>query len=108
MPSSNRQKFVEDYAKVNLEHFKNYSFDAHSLEGNCENFTGVAQIPIGFAGPLTVNGEFAQGDFLIPLATTEGTLIASYNRGIKVLNLSGGVKCNGCCRRDAARAGFCF
>ncbi len=39
-------------------------------------------------GPLKVNGEFADGEFLIPLATTEGTLIASYNRGIKVLNLS--------------------
>ncbi len=89
---ANRQKFVEDYAKVKLEHIKNYSFDAHTLEGNCENFTGVAQIPVGFAGPLTVNGEYAQGEFLIPLATTEGTLIASYNRGIKVLNLSGGVK----------------
>ncbi len=87
-----RQQFVEDYTKVKLEHIKNYSFDAHITNGNCENFTGVAQIPIGFAGPLTVNGEFAQGDFLIPLATTEGTLIASYNRGIKVLNLSGGVK----------------
>ena len=88
-----RQKFVEDYTKLKLEHIKNYSFDAHTLEGNCENFTGVAQIPIGFAGPLRVNGEFADGEFLIPLATTEGTLIASYNRGIKVLNLSGGVKC---------------
>ncbi len=87
-----RQKFVEDYAKVKLEHIKNYSFDAHTLEGNCENFTGVAQIPVGFAGPLKVNGEFASGEFIIPLATTEGTLIASYNRGIKVLNLSGGVK----------------
>ena len=53
----------------------------------------MAQIPIGFAGPIQVNGEFAQGEFLIPLATSEGTLIASYNRGIKVLNLSGGVKC---------------
>lgn len=87
-----RQKFVEDYAKVKLEHIKNYSFDAHITNGNVENFTGVAQIPIGFAGPLKVNGEFASGEFLIPLATTEGTLIASYNRGIKVLNLSGGVK----------------
>ena len=88
-----RQKFVEDYARVKLEHIKNYSFDAHILQGNCENFTGAAQIPIGFAGPIKVNGEFAAGEFLIPLATTEGTLIASYNRGIKVLNLSGGVKC---------------
>jgi len=90
---ASRQKFVEDYANVKLEHIKNYSFDAHITGGNVENFTGVAQIPIGFAGPIKVNGEFAQGEFLIPLATTEGTLIASYNRGVKVLNLSGGVKC---------------
>jgi hydroxymethylglutaryl-CoA reductase (NADPH) len=86
-----RRDFVEEYSGAKLEHSSNYSFDAHMLEGNCENFTGVAQIPLGFAGPLKVNGEFANGEFLIPLATTEGTLIASYNRGIKVLNLSGGV-----------------
>src|SRR5258707_722594 len=42
---------------------------------------------------LRVNGEHADGEFLIPLATTEGTLVASYNRGMKVLNLSGGVTC---------------
>lgn len=90
---ADRQKFVEEYANVKLEHIKNYSFDAHITNGNVENFTGVAQIPIGFAGPIKIDGEFAQGEFLIPLATTEGTLIASYNRGIKVLNLSGGVKC---------------
>ncbi len=87
-----RREFVEEYTGAKLEHVSHYSFDPHTLEGNCENFTGVAQIPIGFAGPLKVNGEFADGEFLIPLATTEGTLIASYNRGIKVLNLSGGVK----------------
>lgn len=87
-----RQDFVEKYTGAKLEHIRNYSFDPHITNGNCENFTGVAQIPIGFAGPIKINGEFANGEFLIPLATTEGTLIASYNRGIKVLNLSGGVK----------------
>ncbi len=87
-----RQRFVEDFTGAKLEHISKYSFDPHITAGNCENFTGVAQVPIGFAGPLTVNGEFAKGDFLIPLATSEGTLIASYNRGIKVLNLSGGAK----------------
>ncbi|MFP4228804.1 MAG: hydroxymethylglutaryl-CoA reductase [Salinivenus sp.] len=87
-----RQQFVEDYSGADLEHTPQYSFDPHTTKGNIENFTGVAQIPLGFAGPLTVNGEHAQDDVLIPLATSEGTLVASYNRGIKACNLSGGVK----------------
>ena len=87
-----RQEFIENFTKTKLHHLKKYSFDPQNLQGNIEHFTGVAQIPIGFAGPIKVNGEFAEGEFLIPLATTEGTLVASYNRGIKVLNLSGGVK----------------
>lgn len=88
-----RQKFVEEQTGVRLQHVTNYSFDPHILKGNCEHFTGVAQVPIGFAGPLTIHGEHAQGDFIIPMATTEGTLVASYNRGMKLLNLSGGAKC---------------
>lgn len=90
---TNRRKFVEEYSDSKLEHVSNYSFDPHLLAGNCESFTGVAQIPLGFAGPVKVNGEYANGEFVVPLATTEGTLVASYNRGIKVLNLSGGVTC---------------
>lgn len=88
-----RQRFVAEFSGSPVEHISHYSFDAHSTQGNIENFTGVAQIPLGFAGPLTIHGEHAQGDFIIPLATTEGTLVASYNRGMKLLNLSGGVKC---------------
>ncbi|SNC76419.1 3-hydroxy-3-methylglutaryl-coenzyme A reductase [Hymenobacter gelipurpurascens] len=88
-----RQRFAEEFSGQEFKHLKNYSFDAHDLQGNCEHFTGVAQIPVGLAGPLHVNGEHAQGDFLIPMATTEGTLVASYNRGIQVLNMCGGVKC---------------
>lgn len=88
-----RQAFVEQFSGKKLEHIPRYSFDPHTAQGNAEHFTGVAQVPIGFAGPITINGEHAQGDFIIPLATTEGTLVASYNRGIKVLNLCGGVKC---------------
>jgi hydroxymethylglutaryl-CoA reductase (NADPH) len=88
-----RQKFIEEYTGVKLQHIDKFSFDPAIAKGNIENFTGVAQVPIGFAGPLRVNGEHAQGEFLIPLATAEGTLVASYNRGIKVLNLAGGVTC---------------
>jgi hydroxymethylglutaryl-CoA reductase (NADPH) len=87
-----RQALIEQVTNTKPEHIWKYSFDPHTAKGNIENFTGVAQIPIGFAGPLRVNGEQANGEFLIPLATTEGTLVASYNRGMKLLNLSGGVK----------------
>lgn len=88
-----RQKFVEEQTGFKPHHIASYSFDPHSTQGNIEHFVGVAQVPIGIAGPLTVHGEHAIGDFLIPLATAEGTLVASYNRGMKLLNASGGVKC---------------
>jgi hydroxymethylglutaryl-CoA reductase (NADPH) len=88
-----RQRFIEQVSGAKLTHLGSYSFDPQVTRGNIENFTGVAQVPVGFAGPLRVNGEHAQGEFLIPLATTEGTLVASYNRGMKVLNLSGGATC---------------
>ncbi|MCP4897538.1 MAG: hydroxymethylglutaryl-CoA reductase [bacterium] len=86
-----RRRFVEEFTGASLEHVSSYSFPPEATKGNIENFTGIAQVPIGVAGPIRVNGEHAQGDFLVPLATTEGTLVASYNRGIKVLNLAGGV-----------------
>ncbi len=88
-----RQRFVESFGGTTVEHLTSYSFDPEVTKGNIENFTGVAQVPLGFAGPITIHGEHAVGEFLVPLATTEGTLVASYNRGIKVLNLSGGVTC---------------
>jgi hydroxymethylglutaryl-CoA reductase (NADPH) len=87
-----RQKFVEEFTGATLHHLKQYSFDPHTLQGNIEHFTGVAQVPIGFAGPVTVHGEHVDGDVIVPMATTEGTLVASYNRGMKVVNLSGGAK----------------
>jgi len=88
-----RQRFLQQFTGQDVRHLFRYSFDPHILAGNVESFVGVAQVPVGIAGPLTIHGEHAKGDFLIPLATTEGTLVASYNRGMKVLNLSGGVTC---------------
>jgi hydroxymethylglutaryl-CoA reductase (NADPH) len=86
-----RQRFTEEHTGVKLEHISHYSFDPQIAKGNIENFIGVAQVPIGIAGPVTIHGEHAKGDFFVPMATTEGTLVASYNRGMKILNLSGGV-----------------
>ncbi|HSB87168.1 MAG TPA: hypothetical protein VLD86_12695, partial [Ilumatobacteraceae bacterium] len=75
-----RQRFVQDQTGVTLDHVTRYSFDPSVVPGNIEHFVGVAQVPIGIAGPLHIRGEHAQGDFLVPLATTEGALVASYNR----------------------------
>lgn len=59
---------------------------------NVENFVGTARIPVGLAGPVTVHGDHAKGTFYIPMATTEGTLVASTSRGMKVINECGGVR----------------
>jgi len=86
-----RRAFLRAQTGAGLDHVSQYSFDPSILPGNIEHFTGVAQVPIGIAGPLLVNGEYAQGEFYVPLATTEGTLVASYNRGMKTLHQAGGV-----------------
>lgn len=57
---------------------------------NIENLIGTVKIPVGLAGPLRVNGLRAQGDFYVPLATTEAALVASYSRGCTVISESGG------------------
>jgi hydroxymethylglutaryl-CoA reductase (NADPH) len=85
-----RQRFLEDKSGVKLKHINKYSFDPAVLPGNIENFIGVAQVPIGLAGPLLVNGEYASGEFYVPMATSEGTLVASYNRGMKIIKQCGG------------------
>jgi hydroxymethylglutaryl-CoA reductase (NADPH) len=90
--AATRREFVREQTGVDLSHVGQYSFDPSVLPGNIENFAGVAQVPVGIAGPLRINGEFAQGDFYAPLATTEGTLVSSYNRGMKLLTEAGGVK----------------
>ena len=86
-----RQEFVREHTDSAAEHVATYSLDPSTLRGNVENFVGVAQVPMGLAGPLLVNGENAQGEFFVPLATTEGTLVASYNRGMKLCREAGGI-----------------
>lgn len=90
--AAQRRGYVQALTGVELQHVGRHSFDPAALPGNIENFIGVAQVPLGLAGPLRINGEHAQGDFLIPMATTEGTLVASYNRGMRLLGECGGVK----------------
>lgn len=90
--AAKRREFIREQTGANLSHVAEYSFDPALLRGNIENFIGVAQVPVGVAGPLRIVGEHARGDFYIPLATTEGSLVASYNRGMRLLTECGGVK----------------
>jgi hydroxymethylglutaryl-CoA reductase (NADPH) len=90
--AARRRDFIRERTGVALSHVSKYSFDPSSLQGNIENFIGVAQVPIGLAGPIRINGEYARGDFFVPMATTEGTLVASYNRGMRLITECGGVK----------------
>ncbi len=57
---------------------------------NIENYIGTVKVPVGIVGPLRVNGLFAQGDYYVPLATTEAALVASYARGSRLIREAGG------------------
>jgi hydroxymethylglutaryl-CoA reductase (NADPH) len=49
-------------------------------------------VPVGVAGPVLISGEFATGSFYLPLATTEGALVASVNRGCGLITAAGGAE----------------
>ncbi len=67
------------------------TFDERQVyQHHIENFIGTVKVPVGLAGPIRVNGLFAQGDFYLPLATTEAALVASYSRGAQVISEAGG------------------
>ena len=64
--------------------------DPASLRGTIENFIGMAQVPVGVIGPLRIDGGNASGDYYVPLATSEGALVASYDRGARLITAAGG------------------
>ena len=86
-----RRAFAFEQTGARLDAVGRHALDPESLPGNVEHFVGAAQVPIGLAGPLLVRGEHVDGEVYVPLATTEGTLVASYNRGMKLLRAAGGV-----------------
>ena len=90
--ASQRATFVAEMTGAKLDMVASYTIDPAVTSGNIENFIGTAQVPIGIAGPLTMVGEYARGDFYIPMATTEGTLVASYSRGMRVISECGGAR----------------
>ena len=86
-----RIKFLEEYTNSSIVDLNSFSIEPKNTKGNIENIIGFTQVPTGIIGPLKINGEHANGEFFIPMATLEGCLIKSYNRGAKLITLSGGV-----------------
>jgi hydroxymethylglutaryl-CoA reductase (NADPH) len=87
-----RRSWVEHRCGTALKNVGSYSFDPELMRGNIENPIGVTQVPLGVAGPVLVHGQCAQGLFYVPMATSEGALIRSYERGMVALTRSGGVQ----------------
>lgn len=88
-----RRKYIEGETGAALENIGIFSIDVGRVtKRNCENMIGTVQVPMGVAGPVRVSGELAQGDFWIPLATTEGALVASVNRGCSAISKAGGAE----------------
>ena len=85
-----RRLVVERDTGVDLSATGDYTFGADAADSNIENMIGGAQLPVGVAGPVTVEGEAAEGDFYLPIATTEGALVASVNRGCSAISAAGG------------------
>jgi len=87
-----RREFLEKKYGVKLDHIGRTSIDFNdAINRNIENPVGATQVPLGHAGDLKINGEYAKGYYPILLATTEGRLVAGMARGIKVFNESGGI-----------------
>jgi hydroxymethylglutaryl-CoA reductase (NADPH) len=86
-----RREWIERKTDSDLNHVGAFSISSSLMRGNVENPIGAVQVPLGTAGPLLVNGLHAKGVFYIPLATTEGALVRSYERGMAVLTRAGGV-----------------
>ena len=87
-----RRAWIEEKTGAQLPHTGQMSFDSELVRGNIENPVGVAQVPMGIAGPVLVHGQHANGIFYVPMATTEGALIRSYERGMVALTRAGGVQ----------------
>lgn len=88
---SKRINWLEKITKTKLKHIRHHSQSLEDMKGHIENPIGICQVPLGIVGPLKINGEHAKGNFYIPLATAEGTLLRTYDLGMLIVSRSGGV-----------------
>ena len=88
-----RREYIEQETGTKMENIGIFSIDVERVvKRNCENMIGTVQVPLGVAGPIAIKGGYAQGNFWLPLATTEGALLASVNRGCSAITKAGGAE----------------
>jgi hydroxymethylglutaryl-CoA reductase (NADPH) len=85
-----RRAWVEELTGARCPNIAAYTLPGESMRGNIENPIGTIQMPVGLAGPLLIHGNHAKGSFYVPMATTEGALVRSYERGMVTITRSGG------------------
>ncbi|MHB9287838.1 hydroxymethylglutaryl-CoA reductase (NADPH) [Halobacteriales archaeon Cl-PHB] len=86
-----RRHLLAEETDADPETIGDYSFSAQvATDTAVENLVGAAQVPMGVAGPVTVDGGAASGEYYVPMATTEGALVASVNRGLSAMEKAGG------------------
>src|SRR2546425_376532 len=103
-----RREWIEQKTGCHLAHVGAHSIPSEEMRGNIENPIGATQMPLGVAGPLLVNGVHANGVFYVPMATTEGALVRSYERGMAALTRAGGVKTRVHVDENRVAPVFCF
>lgn len=87
-----RRRALERMHGISMDTVGRYALSAErAATRHCENFIGATQVPLGIIGPLHVHGDVVRDERLyVPLATTEGALLASINRGCRAIREAGG------------------
>ena len=90
MNPSMRRAWLEHNAGHEFHAAADAAFTDEEVRGNIENLVGATHVPLGVAGPIRVNGEHANGSYYVPFATTEGTLVSTYQYGMRAITEAGG------------------
>ena len=87
---SMRRTWLEHNTGHSLGAAAETAFTPEEVRGNIENLVGAVHVPLGVAGPIRVNGTHARGSYYVPFATTEGTLVSTYQYGMRAITEAGG------------------
>ncbi len=87
---SMRRAWLEHNTGHSLKAAADAAFAPEEVRTNIENLVGAVHVPLGIAGPIRVNGTHAQGCYYVPFATTEGTLVSTYQYGMRAITEAGG------------------